>query len=137
MITLTVACPEADRDDANHLAVALGWTEGWAPDEWENTFSAQYQDEMGNFYRVMSCPVGESFVAHAAMMGPIERPAEDVEPYRINLAAARRAQSKLMPWFGEGPIPQVALDRIVAVAGIPGVDALKAMALWPLDMEGL
>ena len=136
-ITLTVACPEADRDDANHLAVALGWIEGWQPDEWDHAFTAQYQDAAGNLYRVLSCPVGEDFVMTAVGMGPIERPEEDVEPYRVNLTAARRAQAKLLPWAGEGPIPQASPEAIIAIAGLSGVDALSAMGLRPLDVEAV
>ena len=132
-VTLTVACSEADRDDANHLAVALGWIEGWTPEEWQHAFTAQYQDAAGNFYRVMSCPVGENFVMTAVNMGPIERPAQDVEPYRVNLTSARRAQAKLAAWSGEGSIPQVSPETIVAIAGLSGTDALAAMGLRPLD----
>jgi hypothetical protein len=132
-IVLTVACPEADHTDANHLAVALGWIEGWSPDEWEYTFTSQFQDDAGNLYRVMSCPVGEGFAMSAVGMGPIERPEEDVEPYRVDLKAARRAQAKLTPWAGEGPIPQASPETIVAISGLSGTDALTAMGLRPLD----
>ena len=71
----------------------------------------------------------------AVGMGPIERPEEDVEPYRVNLTAARRAQSKLLPWAGEGPIPQASPEAIVAIAGLSGTDALSAMGLRPFDVE--
>jgi hypothetical protein len=131
-VILTVACPEDDRSDANHLAVALGLIEGWTPDEWEYTFTSQFQDAAGNLYRVMSCPVGEGFVMTAVGMGLIERPAEDVEPYRVNLAGARRAQAKLVPWSGDGPIPQASPETIVAISGLSGTDALAAMGLRPL-----
>lgn len=137
-VTLTAACPEADRDDASHLAVCLGWQEGWQPDEWEMAFSAQYQDGQGNLFRVMSCRVGVSFVAAASVMGPVGRPAEDVEPYRVNLTAARRAQDKLVMWQPTDPlqpVPTAATDRIVAVVGMSGVDALAAMGLLPLASE--
>lgn len=148
-ITLTVACPEADRSDANHLAVALGWIEGWSPDEWQQAFSAQYQDASGNLYRVMSCDVADSFVARAVMMGPIERPPEDVEPYVVNLTGAQRAQDKLVTWLPaqpdpetgdvpENPVPAADTTRIVAVVGMKGVDAVAAMGLGPIteDMMG-
>lgn len=133
-VTLTVACPEADRDDANHLAVCLGWSEGWSPEQWENTFTAQYQDGEGNLYRVMSCEVGVSFVAAATVMGDVQRPAADVEPYVVNLTGARRAQDKLVTWQpGDGDVPQVASDRIVAIVGPSGRDALAMMGLEPVN----
>lgn len=136
-ITLTVACPEADRDDATHLAVALGWIEGWSPHEWEHAFTAQYQDAEANLYRVMSCPVGLSFIYAAVGMGPVERPPQDVEPYIVNLTGARRAQDKLVTWTpsSEGAIPQVSTTAITAVAGPSGSDALAAMGLQPIPVD--
>lgn len=132
-VTLTVACPEADRNDAMHLAVALGWIEGWRPEEWQGAFSAQYQDAQGNLYRVMSCPVGVSFVAAATMMGPVERPPEDVEPYIVNLTGARRAQDKLVTWQpGQGDAPAALPSAITAIAGASGVEALALMGLTPV-----
>jgi len=156
-LILTVACPEADRTDATHLAVALGWIEGWSPEEWEHAFTSQWQDASGNTYRVMSCPVGVSFVATAAVMGPIDRPAGDVgeldpdtgeygPPYVVNLTGARRAQSKLAVWqpatpdpeTGEmpsNPVPQVDATKIVAVVGMRGTNAVAAMGLQAIPVE--
>lgn len=134
-VVLTVACPEADRDDATNLGVALGWIEGWSPEEWTGCFTAQYQDAQSNLYRVMSMPVGATFIANAVAMGPVERPAQDVEPYVVNLTAARRAQAKLVTWSGTGDVPQVGTDKIVAIAGMSGTAALAAMGLQALPME--
>lgn len=145
-VTLTVACPEADREDATHLAVALGWIEGWRPEEWQGAFSSQFQDAQGNLYRVMSCPVGVSFVAAATVMGPVHRPPEDVEPYIVDLSGAHRAQDKLVIWqpatpdpeTGEtpdNPVPQVGADKIIAVVGMKGTEALAAMGLQSIPME--
>jgi hypothetical protein len=145
-LTLTVVAPEPDRDDATHLAVALGWIEGWSPEEWEHAFTSQYQDAQGNLYRVMSCPVGETFIQTASGMGPIERPPQDVgeldpetgehgPPYVVNLTAAHRAQAKLVSWAGEGAIPQASPETIVAIAGMKGTEALAAMGLGPLPVE--
>ena len=138
-ITLTVATPEPDRDDATYMATALGWLNGWSPDEWEHAFTAQYQDAQGNLYRVMSCPVGVGFVAGATVMGPITRPPQDVEPYRINLTGARRAQAKLVTWTPQnaGPIPAATPASIVAIAGPSGVEAIAAMGLAPIPEDDL
>ena len=154
-LTLTVATPEADRDDATNLAVALGWIEGWTLAEWEHCFTAQYQDASGNLYRIMSMPVQRSFIETAVGMGPIDRPPQDVgtldeetgeygPPYVVNLTGARRAQAKLVIWqpatpdpeTGEAPanpVPQVGSDKIVAVVGMKGTDALAAMGLVPKE----
>lgn len=143
-VTLTVRCPEADRDDATHLAVALGWIEGWRPEEWQGSFSSQFQDAQGNVYRVMSCPVGVSFVAAATVMGPVQRPPEDVEPYIVSLTGAHRAQDKMMIWqpatpdpeTGEtpdSPVPQVGSDKIAAIVGPTGREALALMGLTAVE----
>lgn len=156
-LTLTVATPEADRDDATNLAVALGWIEGWTPAEWEHCFTAQYQDASGNLYRIMSMPVKQSFIETAVGMGPIDRPPQDVgtwdeeaqeynAPYVVNLTGARRAQDKLVIWqpaqpdpetgvAPDNPVPQVGADKIVAVVGMKGTVALAAMGLQSIPME--
>ena len=135
-ITLTVATPEPDRDDATYMATALGWLNGWSPDEWEHAFTAQYQDAEGSLYRVMSCPVSVSFIAHAVSMGPLERPPQDVGN-RVNLTGARRAQDMLVTWTpqSEGPIPLASPLAITAVAGPSGAEALAAMGLGPIPVE--
>lgn len=155
--TLTVATPEADRDDATNLAVALGWIEGWTPAEWEHCFTAQYQDAQGGLYRIMSMPVQQSFIDHAVGMGPIDRPPQDVgtldeetgeygPPYVVNLTGAHRAQAKLVIWqpaqpdpetgdAPDNPVPQVGADKIVAVVGMKGTAALTAMGLQPLPVD--
>lgn len=141
-VTLTVACPETERDDATHLAVALGWIEGWTPDEWQHAFTAQYRDEESNLYRVMSCPVRVTFVANAVAMGAVQRPPQDVEPFIVDLTGARRAQEKLVMWqraesdpesgiSSGNPVPRADPTRIVAVAGMKGAEALAAMGLVP------
>lgn len=156
-LVLTVATPEADRDDATHLAVALGWIEGWTPAEWEHCFTAQYQDASGNLYRIMSMPVQQSFIEAAVGMGSIDRPPQDVgtwdeeaqeynAPYVVNLTGARRAQSKLVIWqpaqpdpetgeMPDNPVPQVGADKIVAIVGMKGTAALAAMGLQSIPME--
>lgn len=155
--TLTVATPEADRDDATHLAVALGWIEGWTPQEWEHCFTAQYQDAQGGLYRIMSMPVKQSFIDHAVGMGPIDRPPQDVgtldpdtgeygPPYVINLAGAHRAQAKLVIWqpaqpdpetgdVPDNPVPQVGSGKLIAVVGMKGTAALTAMGLQSIPVD--
>ena len=154
---LTIATPEADRDDATNLAVSLGWIEGWTPSEWEHCFTAQCQDDFGSLYRVMSMPLQQSFIDTAVGMGPINRPQQDIgtldpetgeygPPYVINLTSAHRAQERLVIWqpaqadpemgeAPENPVPQVGADKLVAVIGMKGPEALTAMGLTSIPSE--
>jgi hypothetical protein len=154
---LTIATPAAELDDTRDLAVALGWINGYTPAEWENSFSAQYQDAAGNIYHISSFEASTGWIATATTMGPVERPAADVgtldeetgeygAPYVVNLAGARRAQDRLVIWqpaqpdpeTGEvpsNPVPQVGADKLVAVIGMKGPEALAAMGLQSIPME--
>lgn len=143
--TLTVVCHEDDRSDATHLGVTLGMFEGFRPEEWERAFAPQFRDANGQLYRAMSMPVTPNFVMRAVGMGPVERPPQDVgdgngEDYIVNLTGARRAQAKLVIWTPTDPpqpIPQADPSRIVAVVGLSGVEALAAMGLQRVEVEGL
>jgi hypothetical protein len=154
---LTIATPAEELDDTRNLAVALGWINGYTPAEWENSFSAQYQDAAGNIYHISSFEASTGWIATATTMGPVERPAADVgtldeetgeygAPYVVNLAGARRAQDRLVIWqpaqpdqeTGEmpaNPVPQVGADKLVAVIGMKGPEALVAMGLQSIPME--
>ena len=154
---LTIATPAGELDDTRNLAVALGWINGYTPAEWENSFSAQYQDASGNIYHVSSFNASTGWIATATQMGPVERPDADVgtwdeetgeygAPYVVNLTGARRAQDRLVIWqpatpdpeTGEvpsNPVPQVGDDKLVAVIGMKGPEALAAMGLQSIPME--
>jgi len=140
---LTVAAPEADRDDATHLGVILGWVNGWTPEEWWRAFTAVYLRD-GQQYRVMSMRVSADFVAEAAAMTTVQRPPQDTgPPYRVNLTGAQRARDNLVVWQAGSedadgnpiPAPQASPDRIVAIVGLPGPLALTAMGLEPPPLE--
>lgn len=136
-LVLTVATPEADREDATHLGVALGWSEGYMPDEWWGAFTSQWQDAQENLYRVMSMPVSQSFVLKAAPNNEIQRPEADTEN-EINMTGARRAQDKLVIWMPTDPpqpVPQSDPSRIVAVVGLSGRDSLAAMGLGVIEVD--
>ena len=154
---LTIATPAAELDDTRNLAVALGWINGYTPAEWEQSFSAQYQDTNGNIYHISSFEASTDWIATATQMGPVERPPEDVgtfdedtqtygPPYVVNLSAARRAQDRLVIWqratpdpetgeMPENPVPQVGPDKLVVVVGMKGPAALAAMGLQSIPME--
>ena len=155
MPILTVACPEASRDDAIQMRLLHGRVNGQSPSELMDTFQAQYQDAAGNFYRILSAPIGQGAVDNmleALQYANLQRPPMDVPDengnYTINMAAANRAHDMLRgnvwmpatpdPETGEmpdNPVPQVAPDRIVAVVGMKGTDALAAMGLQAIPME--
>lgn len=153
MPVLTVACPEADKDDATHMGIIHGWMSGQTPEEWDRAFTPVRMDNEGNLYRFFSHaavpqPVIDRMLA-ALELANLERPPQDVPDadgnYRINLAGANRAHDMLRgnvwmpaqpdPETGEvpdNPVPQVASGKLVAVVGMNGLDALSAMGLSPV-----
>lgn len=138
-VVLTVAAPEAAIGDASHMAVFHGWLQGQTPEEWEGAFSSQWQDDEGNLYRVFSLPVSQA-VAEAMLglmqLANLERPPQDTEN-RLNMAAVNRAHDMLRSnvWqAGSGSAaPQVDQDKIVAVLGLAGLDAVAAMGLTSIE----
>jgi len=154
---LTIATPAAHLDDTRSLAVALGWINGYTPAEWEQSFSAQYQDAAGSIYHISSFEASTDWIATVTQNGPVERPTADVgtldeetgeygTPYVVNLAAAHRAQERLVIWqpaqadsetgeVPDNPVPQVGADKIVAIIGMKGPEALNAMGLQSIPME--
>lgn len=155
-LVLTVACPEADRDDATQMGIVHGWVAGQSPAEWEGAFTPQMQDADGNLYRFFSHAAVSRHVIDMMLaslqMADLQRPPQDVPDengnYLINMAGANRAHDKLKgnvwmpatpdPETGEmppNPVPQVGAGRIVAVVGMKGTEALSAMGLQALPME--
>lgn len=152
-LILTVAAPEASRADATHMAIVHGWLQGQTPEEWQGAFTSQRQDAEGNLYRVFSLPVGQAAIDGMLSLlqlanlqrPPMDTPDEDGN-YLINMAAANRAHDMLrgnvwMPatadpetgQMPDNPVPQVTPDRIVAVVGLKGIDALAAMGLQAVE----
>ena len=154
---LTIATPAAHLDDTRNLVVALGWINGYTPSEWENSFSAQYQDAQGGIYHISSFEASLGWIATATQNGPVERPTADVgtlneetgeygAPYVVNLAGAHLGQERLVIWqpaqadpemgeAPENPVPQVGADKLVAVIGMKGPEALNAMGLTSIPSE--
>lgn len=125
---LTVACPEALRDDANSLAMVLAL----GPDD-ANTYGAlRWQDAQGNLYAAASFIARPEWVAGAT--SPLQRPEWDTDN-TINMAGAMRAQAAMVAWFGPGegeepiPVPQASPNTLAVVAGDDGLSALAAMGL--------
>ena len=70
---LTIACPEALRDDANQIAMVLGF----GPDDALTYGGLNWQDADGNLYAVASLPVSDAFTTTA--QSPLQRPAWDTD----------------------------------------------------------
>lgn len=127
---ITVACPEGLISDANHLAMALGYSEADAL-----TYgAAEWQDSEGNLYALASFPVSDEWVG-AAQSG-LARPAWDTTSH-ISMAAAGRAQAALVFWtpFSETDAPQATTSALTALGGIEPKDALAAMGLTRATQE--
>lgn len=128
-LSITVACPAAMRDDANSLAMVLG--EG--PGDGRTYRHLTLEDAAGNLYTWARFDARPEWVQ--ASQSALTRPEWDVEPYRINMAGANRAQAALVFWAGTGPHPQAAPDKLVASAAVPAEQALAAMGLTKVEVE--
>ena len=124
MTTVTVACPEAIIPDANDLAMVLAFS----PAD-ELTYGAlNWQDAAGNLYAAASFEARDEWVIGA--QSELTRPEWDVEPYVVNMAAARRAQAALV--FAQEGVDSTA-STLTAIAGMDGLAALAAMGLTLVD----
>ena len=81
---LTIACPDALRDDANNLAMVLGYR----PDDAETYVGLNWQDAGGNLYACASLIVSDAFVSTA--QSTLSRPAWDTDNH-VNMAGDRKS----------------------------------------------
>ena len=116
---LTIACPEALRDDANNLAMILGY----GPDDAATYVALNWQDAGGNLYACASLPVSDTFTTTA--QSGLQRPAWDTDSH-VNMAGANRAQSALV--FSLTPVTAMP-DKLAACAGDDALATLAAMGL--------
>jgi len=122
---LTIACPEALRDDANNLAMVLGYR----PDDAETYVGLNWQDAGGNLYACASLPVSDTFTTTA--QSPLQRPAWDTDN-RVNMAGANRAQAALV--FSLTPVTAMP-DKLTACVGDDALATLAAMGLTQVEVE--
>ena len=104
---ITIACPEALRDDANQLAMVLGY----GPDDALTYGGLNWQDADGNLYACASLIVSDTFTT-AAQSG-LQHPSWDTDNI-IDMDAARLAQAALV--FSLEAV-EVAPDKLTACAG--------------------
>jgi len=116
---ITIACPEALRDDANQLAMVLGF----GLDDVQTYVALNWQDAGGNLYACASLTVSDAFTT-AAQSG-LQRPAWDTDSH-VNMAKANRAQAALV--FSLTPVTAMP-DKLTACAGDDALATLAAMGL--------
>ena len=122
---LTIACPEALRDDANQLAMVLGY----GPDDALTYGGLNWQDADGNLYACASLIVSDTFVSTA--QSTLSRPTWDVDNI-IDMDAARRAQAALVVSL----TPVTAMpNKLTACAGDDALAVLAAMGLTRVEVD--
>jgi len=122
---LTIACPEPLRDDANQLAMVLGY----GPDDVETYGELNWQDAGGNLYACASLIVSDAFLT-AAQSG-LQRPSWDTDSH-VNMEAARRAQAALV--FSLTPVTAMP-DKLTACVGDDALATLAAMGLTQVEAD--
>lgn len=126
---LTIAVPSAHIDIANHLAMALGYSEA----DGLTYRNPSWEDADGNLYSVASLPVSEVFVGAAT--SPLVRPEWDGGEV-IDMTKATQSQRLVNLWIPneEGTLPPKATtNRITAILGMEGTDAMAAMGLTAIN----
>ena len=131
MRRITIACPAAHTDDANQLAMVLGY----GPADGLTYSNVGYQDALGNLYACASLPVGDSFVSTATSQ--LQRPEWDTEEV-IDMDKAAQAQGLVLLWMPNEDYPyppQANPSQITAILGMDGVAAVAAMGLTAINNE--
>jgi len=122
---LTISCHDALRDDANQLAMVLGF----GPDDAATYGALNWQDTDDNLYAVASLPVGPLFTTVAQTA--LQRPEWDTDNH-VNMAGANRAQAALV--FSLTPVLAMP-DKLTACAGDDALATLAAMGLTQVEVE--
>ncbi|MGR3495241.1 hypothetical protein [Citreimonas sp.] len=130
-LRVTIIVPEALVSDANDLAMVLG--QGPADGA---TFGAASYEKDGNLYAVASTLAKPAFPTAAA--STIVRPEWDDPPegtaYTISMAAAERAQAKVVIYDPENPV-QASPDIILAIVHPDARQALEWAGVTRIETE--
>jgi len=121
---LTIACPEALRDDANQIAMVLGY----GPEDAETYVALNWHDVDGNLYACASLPVSDTFTTTA--QSGLQRPAWDTDN-TVNMAGANRAQAALV--FSLTPVTAMP-DKLTACVSDDALATLAAMGLTQVEV---
>jgi len=122
---LTIACPEALRDDANQIAMVLGY----GPEDAETYVALNWHDVDGNLYACASLPVSDTFTTTA--QSGLQRPAWDTDN-TVNMAGANRAQAALV--FSLTPVTAMP-DKLTACVSDDALATLAAMGLTQVEVD--
>jgi hypothetical protein len=121
---LTISVPNLHISDANHYAMALGYSAADAL-----TYGQRlWLDDSGNDYAAASLPISNTFISTATSLLAV--PAWDVG-HIIDMIAAGRAQALVVLWLAGSASapPQASPDAITAIGGMNAADALALMGL--------
>ena len=121
---ITIACPDALRDDVNNLAMVLGY----GPYDAETYVALNWQDAGGNLYACASLIVSDTFTTTA--QSGLQRPAWDTDSH-VNMAGAGRAQAALV--FSPTPVTAMP-DKLTACTGDDALAVLAAMGLTQVEV---
>lgn len=124
---LTCAVPEALIEAANHLAVAIGESAG----DFESFQIADWVDSEGNKYAVSSMQCTQTLFQYAG--GMLTK--RDFAPDEWSFELASFAQSKILLWMGEGPIPTADPAKIVGIVMDDPRQALDLLGLTRVNDE--
>jgi len=122
---ITIACPDALRNDANNLAMVLGY----GPDDAETYVGLNWQDAERNLYACASLIVSDAFTTTA--QSGLQRPAWDIDN-TVNMAGADRAQAALV--FSLTPVAAMP-DKLTACAGDDALATVAAMGLTQVEAD--
>lgn len=123
---ITIIVPEGHITKANHLGMALGFSEA----DGLSYPSAAWEDAAGNLYATTSL-MSEQFVA--SPLAPLERPDWDVEGI-VNMTEAQQAQSMLVLYTPseDEDQPDLTGQSITVIRGPLPLDALALMGIVPV-----
>ncbi len=125
---ITIACPEALKDAANHYAMAVG-----ASQADQLTFHpVLYEDGSGNRFACASLPIRTSLLTKA--QSTLVRPAWDTGNI-INMADAVAAQNVLVLVSDEDAEITATTTSITALIGDDGPAMITRMGLAPIEED--
>lgn len=126
---LNVVVPESRLEQANHLAVSIGESGG----DFYTFVNADWQDQHGNLYAVMSAQVTPLLFQYAG--SPLVKRAFAPDDWSLELAT--EAQMAVTLWFGptelQPEMPHASPDGIVGVVGDNPLNVFAAMGLTRLS----
>jgi len=123
---MTIACPKALMEDANHLAVSVGTNEA----DFGTFANCNYKKGFGQYcVRAFPCPP-EFFDTLVA-----EPQLRDFAPENWSKTKAETAQAALLIYQGEGNLPQAQAGKIVVIADIEPFSAIAEMGLTLREVD--